>query len=85
MAVVWVADHGVQGDLSVVSMHDTPEAAAKTVRQRFQAPFAMDWEPLELSPDGDQAVLVGAAPPGPGFLSGHLAVVLLQRWDVRGD
>ena len=82
MVAVWVTDHGLHQELSAMSMHLSAEAAAESVRRRFQAPFEVDWEPLAFSPDGDQAVLVGAAPPGLGFPDGYTALVLLQRWNI---
>ena len=82
---VWVADHGTHPELSVVSMHSTAELAADRIRRRFRAPFEIEWEPVEYSPDGKAAVLTGAAAPGPGFPHGYLAVVLLQRWEVDAE
>jgi hypothetical protein len=81
---VWVVDHGAQGDLGVVSMFATAELAAARLRQLFGQPFLVNWEPLEFSCDGDEAILVGHFAAVPGYSADHTAFFMMQRWDAFG-
>lgn len=77
--VWWVVDHGARRDVQVVSRFPTPELAARSVRDRFGAPFRVVWEPLDFSPDGDEAVLVGTFAAVPGYSVAHTACFCMLR------
>ena len=82
MQSVWVVDHGARGDLGVTSMFATAERAATRLRQVFGQPFLVEWEPLDVSDDGDEAILVGHFTAVPGYAADHTAFFLMQRWDA---
>lgn len=75
----WGVDHGACRDVRVVSRFPTPELAARWVRDRFGAPFRVVWEPLDFSPDGDEAVLVGTFAAVPGYSAASTACFCMRR------
>lgn len=83
MAFVWLVDHGDHGDLGVISMHNSAEMASLWIEGRFAEPFRVQWEPLDLSPAGDEAVLVGHFEAVPGYATTHSACFMMQRWPVE--
>ena len=80
---VWLVDHGERDGLGVVSRSPSAEAAARLLRDRFAPALRVEWEPLDLSPDGDEAVLVGHVAAGPGSPAGHTTCYCMHR--VTGD
>jgi hypothetical protein len=79
---VWVVDHGARGEVEVFSRFSSPELAARHVRDRFGAPFRVEWEPLDFSPDRDEAVLVGAFDAVPGYAAAHTACFCMRRLEA---
>ncbi len=79
----WALDHGTREDVEVRSRFPSAELAARSVRDRFGPPFRVEWEPLDFSPDGDEAVLVGTFAAVPGYAAAHTACFCMRRLDAR--
>jgi hypothetical protein len=84
MQEVWVVDHGTRSGLGVMSLHPSAVAAAAQLRAAFAKPFSVVWEPLDFSPSGYEAVLIGHFSAVPGFSPSHSACFAMQRWTIDG-